>query len=132
MKFETEEKTYEINRFRQRLFYSFLLLAFLIVIFIVEKDTPHKLTTWFLIIAFTSFILLHIFILSKYSWYLILLCWFSLNIILLNYTWVYVILLGQEGGVNNLLEAIIVLIVMFIPSGLLTVWLFYFKPKYKL
>jgi len=131
MEFETEEKTFEITRFFQRLFYSITVLIFLFISFLGNKESPFKVITWISLITFMSIIFSHIFILSKYTWSLVLLVWLFINVIYFDFIWENIVLYGREGGTHNFFEVGVVLIITFVPNGILSACFFYFKPKCK-
>ena len=128
MKFETEEKTIEINRFFQRIFYSFLLLLVLVSIIYLNEGSESGIIIFLFTIPFILLIIIHIFVLSKYTWTSLIINWIILIFLVYKATWDFNIRFGKEGGLN-LSETMQVLIIQSIPVIILTFLLFYFRPK---
>ena len=71
MKFESEIKTFEINNFFKRLFYSLSLLGFLLIVYLYSIANQISNYIWSLLIVFSLVLIIHIIYLFKFTWYII-------------------------------------------------------------
>lgn len=130
MKFETKEKTIEINRFFQKIFFVILLFIFVFMSVGLHTEDNFNPTTIFFVLAFIILLLIHIFILSLWSWYSLVFNWLVLNIIMYRSMWVDKIHYGHEGGMR-LGDTVLALSIVSIPIIINTFFIFYFKPNNK-
>ena len=70
MIFETDIKTFEINNFFKRLFYSLSLFGFLLIVYLYSINNQISIIVWSLIIVFSLVLIIHIIFLFKYTWYI--------------------------------------------------------------
>ena len=71
MKFESDLKTFVINNFFKRLFYTLSLFGFLLIIYLYSTNNQISNSVLILIIVFSIVLIIHIIFLFKYTWYLI-------------------------------------------------------------
>lgn len=71
MKFESDLKTFVINNFFKRLFYTLSLLGFLLIVYLYSINNQISNSVLILIIVFSLVLTIHSIFLFKYTWHLI-------------------------------------------------------------
>ena len=71
MKFESDLKTFVINNFFKRLFYTLSLFGFLLIVYLYSINNQISNSVLIFIIIFSLVLTIHIIFLFKYTWHLI-------------------------------------------------------------